>query len=80
MRCFVTYMMAHPGKKLQFMGTEFAQKNEWNFEKRAGMGPASTPGTPDAQNFFRAVNRFLSQPAGALGAGFRLVWVRMDQQ
>ena len=58
MRCFVTYMMAHPGKKLQFMGTEFAQKNEWNYEKELEWGLLQYKEHQDAQNFFRAVNHF----------------------
>lgn len=33
LRAYYGFMWSHPGKKLLFMGCEFAQANEWNFEQ-----------------------------------------------
>lgn len=33
LRCYYAFMWSHPGKKLLFMGAEFAQINEWNHQQ-----------------------------------------------
>ncbi len=60
-RCFLCYMMAHPGKKLLFMGSEFCQYDEWNFEKELDWGLLSKPEHQKMHEFFRALNHFYLQ-------------------
>ena len=61
MRAYLAYMYAHPGKKLNFMGTEFAQTREWDhdgqlewwllqFDKHKGMQKM----VQDLNNFYRS--------------------------
>ena len=67
-RVFYTYMLAHPGKKLLMMGTEFGQWNEWHFEHSLDwhlLDPEAEWAKPhrQLQQFFKQANAlYLAHP------------------
>jgi len=63
-RNFLMYMYAHPGKKLNFMGSEFAQFIEWDYKKELDWFLLDYPAHAGAQKFTAALNEFYcSRPA-----------------
>jgi 1,4-alpha-glucan branching enzyme len=62
-RVFWAYMLAHPGKKLLFMGAELGQEAEWNFTSQLSWGALEDPETAALHRFFRSMNLFyVNQP------------------
>lgn len=52
------YMMTLPGKKLLFMGTEFAQFREWDYKNQLEWFMIDYPRHGEMQRFVKALNRF----------------------
>jgi 1,4-alpha-glucan branching enzyme len=55
LKSYYTMMMGHPGKKLLFMGQDFAQENEWNFMTSLDWQLCDDYGHRDVMNCYRAL-------------------------
>jgi len=64
LRAYLGWMWAHPGKKLLFMGCEFAQPTEWNHDASPAWDLLDRPQHRGVQRLVRDLNRaYTSQPA-----------------
>jgi 1,4-alpha-glucan branching enzyme len=64
LRALYAYMWAHPGKKLLFMGSEFAQEQEWSHERSLDWHLLEQPGHAGIQALVRDLNRlYRDEPA-----------------
>ncbi|MGH7044486.1 MAG: alpha amylase C-terminal domain-containing protein, partial [Acetobacteraceae bacterium] len=81
LRAYLGFMWAHPGKKLLFIGCEFAQEAEWNHDASLAWDHLDDPAHRGVQLLTRDLNRlYAATPAlharDAEPAGF--CWVVID--
>jgi 1,4-alpha-glucan branching enzyme len=81
LRAYFAYQWAYPGKKLLFMGQEFAQDREWNFETGLDWNLLAHSAHRGVQAVVRDCNAaYRRYPAlhdqDCIGAGFR--WIVVD--
>jgi 1,4-alpha-glucan branching enzyme len=64
LRLLFGYMFSHPGKKLLFMGDEFAQEAEWNHDSQLQWGLTARPLNAGILRWVRDLNHlFTKEPA-----------------
>lgn len=61
LRAFYTFMMAHPGKKLMFMGDEYGQFDEWKFDHELDWMVLEYDSHKRMQKFTKMLNAFYTQ-------------------
>jgi len=82
LRAYLTFMWTHPGKKLIFMGIEFAQWREWNHDRSLDWHLLEQPAHQGMQWLVRDLNRvYRSLPAlyqrDCEAGGFQ--WLQLDR-
>ena len=83
LRAYLAFMWTHPGKKLLFMGCEFAQEREWNHDAELDWFLLDDPRHAGVQRLVRDLNHaYCELPAlhrrDARPDGFR--WVVLDDR
>jgi 1,4-alpha-glucan branching enzyme len=64
LRAYFAFMWTHPGKKLLFMGGEFAQEREWDHDRQLDWRHLDDPAHLGVQRLVRDLNRlYRSEPA-----------------
>ncbi|MBZ2163412.1 1,4-alpha-glucan branching protein GlgB [Alteromonas stellipolaris] len=58
LRCYAGFMFGHPGKKLSFMGNEFAQSKEWNHDTSLDWHLLEHKKHKGIQSLYKALNQF----------------------
>ncbi len=81
LKAFYGFMMGHPGKKLNFMGNEFAQFVEWNYSQELDWFLLDYPKHRTFQKFMKDLNAFYveNKPMWQLDStydGFK--WIVVD--
>jgi len=59
-KALYTYMMTHPGKKLNFMGNELAEYKEWDEKKALGWNILDYPQHDSFRQYFIALNNMVN--------------------
>ena len=83
LRAYLGFMWTHPGKKLLFMGSEFAQTREWNHDQGLDWHLLDNENNAGMQRLIRDLNRVYAQlpslhERDCLPSGF--LWVDSDNQ
>jgi len=63
LRAYLGFLFAHPGKKLLFMGGEFAQVREWNHDQSLDWHLLDDPAHAGVQQLVRDLNRLYTSTA-----------------
>jgi 1,4-alpha-glucan branching enzyme len=64
LRAYYGFMWAHPGKKLLFMGNDFGQWQEWNFDTGLEWAAMQAPNHQGVQRFVKDLNHlYRNEPA-----------------
>jgi len=58
LRLLYGYMFTHPGTNLLFMGSEFGQYEEWNFQESLDWNLLEFKPHQDIQNYYKELNKF----------------------
>ncbi|MDR2487131.1 MAG: 1,4-alpha-glucan branching protein GlgB [Clostridiales Family XIII bacterium] len=83
LRALFAWQYAHPGKKLGFMGSEFAQFIEWNYKKQLDWLLLDYEKHRGVQRYVRALNRLLKRRAALHtddGGWDGFTWLSVDDR